>query len=267
MICFLTLSFAKQLSSREERSMPLASIVIDPRFNGFPDIALGGYVGGVLARGRPRDEVVLLRPVQIGKPYETATTADGTTLGDGKNVFAIVRDTQIDLDIPQPVDLETSKLASKGYVGHQHHLIPTCFVCGPSRPDGDGLRIFPGIVPGRDVVAAPWTPWASLADSNGQVEPEFIWSALDCPTIWGFVLNGRPDTDERAVTARLAVELMSPVTASQPQIVMGWKVGESGRTRIAGGAIYSTDGHLLAKAKHTLVTTSWGVPMGLNYWK
>ena len=48
----------------------MSKIVIDPRFNGFPDIALGGYVGGVLARGHPNSEVILRRPVKIGKPYE-----------------------------------------------------------------------------------------------------------------------------------------------------------------------------------------------------
>ena len=106
----------------------------------------------------------------------------------------------------------------------------------------------------------------SLADSSGKVESEFVWSALDCPTIWALVLLGNPDSEEKAVTARLAVELISPVLAGQSQIVMGWKVGEAGRIRVAGGAIYSTDGQLLAVARHTLVTTDWGVPMGLNRW-
>jgi hypothetical protein len=109
-------------------------------------------------------------------------------------------------------------------------------------------------------------PDISLADSNGNVRPEFMWAALDCPTIWALVLHGRPDTDERAVTGRLAVDILSPALAGCPQVVMGWKVGESGRTQVAGGAIYSANGRLLAKAKHTLVTTDWGVPMGLKYW-
>ncbi|HYB04842.1 MAG TPA: hypothetical protein VED17_10285, partial [Nitrososphaerales archaeon] len=110
-------------------------------------------------------------------------------------------------------------------------------------------------------------PPISLADSNGTVESEFVWSALDCPTIWALVLLGRADSDEKVVTARLAVELISPVLAEQPQVVVGWKVNETGRTKIAGGAIFSTDGQLLAMAKHTLVTTDWGVPMGLNHWQ
>ena len=246
----------------------MTTIVIDPRFNGLPGIALGGYVGGVLARGRAKAEVTLRRPVLLGKPYQIVAAADGAeALQEGNDVLAVVRDASVDLEPPRPVELEASKVAAADYVGHQRHLVPNCFVCGPLRPEGDGLRIFPGKVAGRDTVAAPWIPSTSLADSNGEVESKFIWSALDCPTIWALVLHGQPDSDERAVTASLTVELMLPVLADQPQVVMGWKVSETGRTRVAGGAIYSTHGRLLAMAKHTLVTTDWGVPMGLNLWR
>jgi hypothetical protein len=246
----------------------MATIVIDPRFNGFPDVALGGYVGGVLSRGRAKAEVTLRRPVRLGKQYQMVAMPDGTeALQEGNDVLAVVRDTSVDLQPPQPVGLEASKIASADYVGHRRHLIPTCFVCGPSRPEGEGLRIFPGIVAGCDVVAAPWTPSVSLANSNGTVESEFVWSALDCPSIWALVLLGMADSDEKAVTARLAVELISPILARQPSVVVGWKVSETGRTRVAGGAIFSTDGQLLATARHTLVTTDWGVPMGLNHWQ
>jgi hypothetical protein len=246
----------------------MSKIVIDPRFNGFPDIALGGYVGGVLASGRPSSEVILRRPVKIGKPYEIVANPDGTqSLQEGNEILAIARDASIDLKVPQPIGLEESRVASRGYVGHRRHLIPGCFNCGPLRPEGDGLRIFPGSVAGRDVVAAPWTPAESLGNSSGVVKSEFIWSALDCPTIWALLLRGQPDSKDLAVTARLAVKLISPVQAGQPHIVMGWKVSEIERARVAGGAIYSADGQLLAIARHTLVTTSWGVPMGLNNWR
>jgi hypothetical protein len=246
----------------------MPTIEIDPRFNGFPDIALGGYVGGILARGHTRAEVTLRRPIRFGRKYQMATQEDGAeALLSENEVLAFVREAEVSLEPPQPVGLEDSKLAASNYVGHQKHLVPQCFVCGPHRPEGDGLRIFPGPVAGRNVVAAPWTPSRSIADSTGVVGSEFVWSALDCPTIWALVYSGRPDSDECAVTARLAVELISPVLAGRPQIVVGWKVNEVGRTRVAGGAIFSTEGRLLAMARHTLLTTDWGVPMGLNRWR
>lgn len=250
------------------RQTDAANIVIDPRFNGLPEIALGGYVGGVLARGRARVEVTLIRPVRLGTPYRIVTGTDGSrTLREGSDVFATAHEAPVDLEVPMPVGLQTSIAASERYVGRRKHLVPNCFNCGPMRAEGDGLRIFPGDVVGRNLAAAPWTPSPSLAGSDGVVKSEFVWSSLDCPTIWALLLLGQHDTEERAVTASLAVELISPVIAGEPHIVMGWKEGESGRTRIAGGAIHSADGRLLAKARHTLVTTNWGVPMGLNHWQ
>jgi hypothetical protein len=246
----------------------MATIAIDPRFNGFADVALGGYVGGVLARGRKEAEVILRRPVRLGKPYQSVTQPDGAdALLDGDDVLATVRDAVVEIEARPPVGLDDGRLASAQYVGLRRHLVATCFVCGTQRREDDGLRIFPGPVAGRDVVAAPWTPAASLADSSGRVGPEFVWSALDCPTIWGLLHQTEPDSNERAVTARLAVDQISPVHAGETSIVMGWKVSEADRLRVAGGAIYSAEGRLLATAKHTLVTTDWGVPLGLNRWK
>lgn len=243
-------------------------VVIEPRFNGFPDIALGGYVGGVLAREHASAEVTLRRPVRLGWPYRIVDKSDGVRiLEDGEKVFAEACEAAVNLEVPPPVGLEPSRIASEKYVGHRKHLIPACFNCGPSRTKGDGLRIFPGIVADLGAVAAPWTPSPTLANASGEVLPEFMWSALDCPTIWALLLLGKPDTDEKAVTGKFAVELISPARAGEPHVVMAWKEGESARTRVAGGAIYSAEGRLLAKARHTLVTTDWGVPMGLNHWQ
>jgi hypothetical protein len=64
----------------------------------------------------------------------------------------------------------------------QDPLFPDCFVCGTVRQPGDGLRIFPGPVPGRRLWAAPWTPDSSVAGTDGRVRPEVAWAALDCPS-------------------------------------------------------------------------------------
>lgn len=246
----------------------MPTIAIAPRFNGLPDIALGGYVGGVLSRGRPTSEVQLRRPVKIGKLYETVDNLDGTrSLQEGSEVLAVIRDSVLDLELPQPIGLEETEAAAKEYVGYRKHLVPNCFNCGPLRSEGDGLRIFPGKVTGSNVVAAPWTPAKWLGDSSGRIEPEFIWSALDCPTIWALILHGQPESKDMAVTASLAVKLITPIQAGRPHIVMGWKISEIERNKVAGGAIYSAEGQLCATAKHTLVKTSWGVPMGLNSWR
>ena len=241
---------------------------IEPRFRGFSDIALGGYVGGLVARGRVSAEVTLRRPVRLSTPYELTEGEDGSaSLSDQKGPLAVVRDDEVRVDTPDPVGLEESRTASRSYLGFVKHLIPTCFVCGTDRPEGDGLRIFPGPVVGRDVVAAPWTPSRSLAESDGRVRPEFVWSSLDCPSIWALVHRSPPDDSTRVVTVRVAVRRLRPVIAERPHVVMGWKIGASERGQVAGGAVFDEDGQLAAVARHTLVATDWGVPLGRELWK
>lgn len=250
---------------RELKTM--TQVVIHPRFTGLPGIALGGYVGGILARQRPIAEVVFRRPVHIGKSYQWVEGTDATDqLKEGDNVLAEARGASLDIELPRAVTLDESKIATQDYPGNRKHLFPNCFVCGPLRTEGDGLRIFPGIVEGRQVVAAPWTPPSSLSDERGAVKSEFVWSALDCPTIWPLILWSNPDSEDLVVSSRLTVNLISPLIAGQTHIVMGWKIEESGRARVGGGAIFSSEGCLLATARHTLVTTNWGVPVGLNHW-
>ena len=65
---------------------------------------------------------------------------------------------------------------------------PDCFVCGPERRRGDGLRIFPGMLE-TGIVAAPWLPGDDLDGGDGKVAAIFHWAALDCPGY--FAVAGR----------------------------------------------------------------------------
>ncbi len=244
----------------------MVSVVIDSRFQGLKDIALGGYVGGVLAGGRAA-EVRFLRPAPVGRPLQVGDRADGTTaLLDGKNLLALAQPADVDLDVPAPVTAEEAAAATQSYPGLDRHLIPACFVCGPGRREGDGLRIFPGPVPERDLVAALWTPDVSLGGPDGCVAPEFVWSAVDCPSIWALVHRAPPDSKERVVTARLALRPVAPLRVGESCVVTGWAVGGDARFQVAGAAVRSAEGRLLAVARHTLASTDWGVPLGLDKW-
>jgi hypothetical protein len=61
-------------------------------------------------------------------------------------------------------------------------VAPGCFVCGPARAPGDGLRVICGPLDGERLVADSWTPEAELAGPDGNVAPEFVWSVLDRPS-------------------------------------------------------------------------------------
>jgi hypothetical protein len=248
------------------------AIEIDERFRGIPGVALGGYVGGLLARELDGGEVTLRRPVPLGKPLRLVGSEDGTTaLMDGDETLASVRPlARLELTVPGPVTAEEALAASRRSLqlsSEYRHPFPGCLVCGAGRAEGDGVRLFAGPVAGRALVAAPWTPHLAFADAAGVVRPELVWAVLDCPTIMALVFQSTPDATERVVTGRLAVIRSGPVRAGEPLVVMGWSAGRQGRAFVTGGAILSPDGTPLALAQHTLVPTSWGVPLGVANWR
>ena len=226
--------------------------IIDRRFRGPPDSGNGGYVCGVVAGliGGTA-EVTLRRPPPLERPLAVERSEDGVALRDGETLIAEGAPASVEIEVPEPVTFEEAVTAAKSYLGFRHHPFPTCFVCGPKRAEGDGLRIFPGWVADRNIVAAPWTPDASVADEDGQVRPEIVWAALDCPS--GFAVI-TPETV--AVLGRLAVKLVAPVQPGKRHVAIGWPLGEDGRKLYAGAALFSQDGRLRAFARATWVRLS-----------
>ena len=248
------------------------NVEIDERFQGIPAVALGGYVGGLLARGYDGGEVTLRRPVPLGRPLAIARQEAGTVvLLDGDEPLASLDPAvRPDLAVPGPVTLEEAGAASARSLQRSsayRHPFPGCLVCGAGRSEGDGVRLFAGPVAGRELVAAPWTPHRAFADADGNVLPEYVWAVLDCPTIMALIFSSAPDATERVVTARLAVARSGPVRAGVPHVVVAWGVGREGRAFVTAGAVLSPDGAKLAVARHTLVPVGWGVPVGLDSWK
>jgi len=249
--------------------MPLGeAVVIDPRFQGIPQVALGGYVGGLLAGELTGAEAVFRRPVPVGRRLRVeGRDNEERTLLDGPELLATIRPVQVEVRLPAPVSLEESEAARRAYPGLRRHLFPNCFTCGPSRAEKDGLRIFAGPVADREAVASPWTPDQSLALGNDGIALPFIWSALDCPSIWALLLQEPLDSLARVVSARMAVQQRAPVQPLRPHVVMAWAIGRDGRSRTGGASILSATGEVCAVARHTLVAADWGVPLSLTAWK
>jgi hypothetical protein len=244
------------------------SIVIEPRFQGIPQVALGGYVGGRLARDLAEAEALFRRPVPVGRPLRVEARGSGeTALLDGPELLAKVGPARVDIRLPDVVTREESEVAQRAYPGYVRHLFPHCFTCGPARSEEDGLRIFPGPVAGREVVACLWTPRRTLATDGAEVAREYIWSALDCPSIWALVEPEPSDSSERVVSGRLAVRQTAPVVPGEPHLVMAWPMDREGRARVGGATILSPDGEICAVARHTLVAADWGVPLSIARWK
>ena len=250
-------------------------LVIDQRYRGFADedgtyrVALGGYVGGLLAAKLASPAEVRLRGiVPMGQRLEVERPdSSSVVLSEAGTVLAEARRTELEIDPPAPVSLSEAEQASSSYPGFTAHLFPGCFTCGPARERGDGLRIFPGPVADRGLVAAPWTPDVSLAGPTGSLLPEFVWAALDCPQLWALIASAPPDSRERVVTAAMSVRIESAPQVGARYLILAWPMHREGRTIFAGGAVFTEDGELLVAAlQRAVVVQGRGVPLGLGNW-
>ena len=226
--------------------MTVTTIVIPRRFCGPAESGNGGYVCGRLAAfvDAAAVEVTLRQPPPLDEPLLVAPQQERVALLDGDLLVAEAAAADLDLATPPPVSWDEAVAASAGYVGFEEHAFPECFVCGPAREPGDGLRIFAGPVAGVEaVVAAPWIA--------REVAPEIIWAAIDCPGAFAVGFSARGETVLGRMTARI---VRLPVEGERC-VSIGWPIGEDGRKLYAGTALISETGDLLALARQT-----WIVP-------
>jgi ubiquinone/menaquinone biosynthesis C-methylase UbiE len=223
---------------------PVRSLTIPARFCGPPASANGGYTCGRLATWLGGSaEVTLKRPPPLEIELEVNASADRAVLLEGEAVIAEARRATLDVSLPAPVTVAAAEEAARQYRWRDGHPYPTCFVCGPQRALGDGLRIFAGQVRGRNVVAAPWVPPDSMAQADASMPPEVVWAALDCPGAFAFPEH----VEGRAVLlGRMTADLVAPVLAGRPHVVVGWPIAAEGRKLRVGTAIFTAAGHLRA---------------------
>jgi hypothetical protein len=228
---------------------------IAPRFNGPPDSGHGGYSAGALAEslGVNPAEVTLRAPVPLGRTLDVVIEpGEYAQLHDGDTLVAEARPVELDIDVPSPPAADVAVAAAKRslYIDVDTHPFPTCFGCGPTRDEGDGLRIFPGPIEGRDhMFAATWTPPSDVAGPDGAVPSEFVWAALDCPTS-APVTNDLADADFLPIVlGRMTVRIDAPAVAGEQHVIATWRVAIDGRKRTAGAALYGPDGAVRAVAR------------------
>jgi hypothetical protein len=236
-------------------------VTLDRRFQGFADGALGGYAAGLVGKRIDGPAEVNLRSLPpMERELTVAAGDDGSLeLRDGDTLVLEARSSEFDLDPPNTPALEVAEEASRQPV-HDHgpHLYPACFTCGPDRDAGDGLRLFMGQAPTLDgILAAAWTPDPGLVDGD-ELPSEFVWAALDCPTIWAAWLadDGSvawPADGRFTVLARYRVEHVGPVPTGEQAIVTSWPISRDGRKHVTGAAIHSSAGDLLARAESLLI--------------
>jgi hypothetical protein len=201
------------------------TLTIPARFNGPPGSANGGYTCGRVAQlvGAEQVEVSLRTPPPLERPLEVVRDVERVELRDGDTLVAEGAPAELLIDIPEA--LPRDEVAEAEEAGHEvwtaKHPFPSCVVCGPDRDRGDGMRIFPAKLAGRDgLYGACWTPGESEADGDGWVRPELVWAALDCP-----------------------------VRVGEPHTILSWGLEVDGRKRRAAAALYDSDGILTSASR------------------
>ena len=224
-------------------------IRIAKRFRGPASSGNGGYTAGLLAglvAGAPAVEVTLRRPPPLDVDLTTVSSEGGWELRHGGELVAeaVSRDIAALSDPVTSVDVATARAAEESYAGLRSHPFPGCFVCGPARQPGDGMRLFPGRINGGRT-ACTWTPDATLGDTDGGVPEPYVWAALDCPGGWSADLEGRP-----MVLGRITATVLSPVLVDATHVVVGRLLGSTGRKTFTASTVYDSAGHECARAGH-----------------
>ena len=228
-------------------------VTIARRFNGPPASANGGYACGVVADAiGPAARISLRAPPPLEAPRTWEEEKGTVKLLDGETLIAEGAADAPTAEPPAAPSLAEARAASERCPERDPvvHRFPTCFVCGPLRPD-DGLQIFAGPVAGSELLASPWVPGHDLAGADGTVAPAFVWAALDCPSGFACMPPG-----ETSVLAQMTGELREPLEPGREYVTAAYKLGSEGRKHRAVSSVHDSDGKCLAIAEALWITIS-----------
>jgi hypothetical protein len=231
----------------------VSKIIIPARFCGPPNSGNGGYTCGLVAHALGGGaEVTLRKPIPIEQAMEIHVHGTAAELKRGDELIAEGKSARWTCTRHHRASLGEAEAAAAKSPAFKNHPFPTCFVCGPDRAPGDGLRIFPGEIQssnGAHVFAAPWVPAGEFADENGNIREHFLWAALDCPTGFaaGFPYEGK------LLTGRLGVNIDAPVRAGERCVLVSWRTAVEGRKHQAEAVLLGEDSSVRAHARATWI--------------
>src|ERR1700684_1450139 len=222
-----------------ERPQPptIPALTIQSRFCGPPGSGNGGYVcGRIAAYLDGQVTVTLRRPPPLATPLAVERGGDSSVrIHHGGTLIAEAASSPGSpaLEIPGPVSLAEARTAAGRARYYSAPFFTACFVCGPGRQLGDGLRIFPGPVAGRPLWAAPWTPDSSVTDASGRVRPGVVWAALDLPSGDAAAEAADLSRDTAILLGQMTARLAAlPVAGDECQVI-ALPDGRGGRQRAA----------------------------------
>lgn len=233
------------------------TVLFPARFEGPPGAANGGIVVAALAAALgPRVEVTLRRPSPLETllrleleegPEGPRATLHDPACEDEAGLLAEGRRVALRLPIPVAPDFEEAREA-RAAMDEAAHPFPRCFVCGPERRPGEGLRLTCGPLHGwgsHRAVAAPFVPDGSLADRHGFVEARYVWAALDCPGALAALEGER----RPLLLGRMTAALEGRPRPAERCVAVGWQIARSGRKHETGTALLGAGGRVLGRAR------------------
>ena len=236
----------------------LPELVIPSRFCGPAGSGNGGYVcGRIAAYADGPLAVTLRRPPPLATPMTVEPAGDGSLRvrhGGTLIAEATLPPGPLAVEVPDPASLAEARRSAGRARYFQDPLFPQCFVCGMSRSPGDGLRIFPGPVPGRTLWAAPWTPDSSVTGKDGRVLPEVAWAALDCPSGIAAAEHARLGPETAILLGQMTASLTTLPASGDQCRVIAWPEGGAGRKLTAGSALIGPGDEVLAVARAVWIT-------------
>jgi hypothetical protein len=217
-------------------------MIIERRYNGPPNSGNGGWTAGLIATEMGRSAEVTLRlPPPLDTPL-TVTCTDQTlsVYAAGDALVATAHPAEVAAEPIGAVPYAEAEAVSATYPGFTANPFPTCFVCGPKRAPGDGLRLFTGRLTSGDTA----TPWTVPSD----VSAPMVWAALDCPGGWSIDIEARP-----YVLGRVATHVDALPAPGDECVVMGRLLNIAGRKASVASVLYGPEGTALAWSRATWI--------------
>lgn len=234
----------------------MRTVTIPQRFCGPPQSANGGWMAGLLADEFGAHtlgsavEVTLSAPPPLDTPLlVVGNAAEGALeLHDGATIVARARAVDaLDLlggDIPEAPAFEVARACmaeSPMLRDASAHPFPGCFVCGPDRAPGDGLRLFPSEWFGHDLFVAAHRP------QLGECGVPYVWAALDCPSSFPMYLERDPFPGP-LVLGRMTATVVRELVPDEPLVITAWRESAEGRKLCTQVAMRDDAGRVVGRA-------------------
>ncbi|WP_328834598.1 hypothetical protein [Streptomyces europaeiscabiei] len=204
-------------------------------FVGYPVVAFGGYVAGMLAERSGAQTVRgdFCGPVPVGVPVRIAETAGkGLELGEAVRPLPNARPAELLLYVPAAPSWDEAAAAAERYRAAPPPGVVDYFGCGLRGADR-GLRVHCTPVPDLGLVASAWIPSRAFANPDGLFPTQLVWGALDCPGNWaGRFLGTQPPGAVTAALTGFGAAGVGPCRIARERQYCGEQSGGCGADRL-----------------------------------